>query len=55
MCSKKVLNFLGNQGLIVRSGRLACSYFDSAHGTLYTMEDTDENRHYDLTTRSMFN
>lgn len=33
------------------SGRMACSYFDPATGILYVMEDTEENRHFDLSIR----
>ena len=55
MCLKQVFShFSCPQNSLFYSGRLACSYFDPTEGVLYTMEDTDENRHYDLTARSEF-
>lgn len=31
------------------SGRIGCAYYDPVRCTLYVFEDTQENKHYDLT------
>ncbi|CCA67650.1 related to MSH5-meiosis-specific protein [Serendipita indica DSM 11827] len=37
--------------IICTNGRLACAYFDPITGTLFIMEDTEENKYYDLAAR----
>ncbi|KAG8819348.1 MutS protein msh5 [Serendipita sp. 399] len=37
--------------MMCNSGSVACSYFDPKTGGLYVMEDTEENNHFDLTSR----
>ena len=34
---------------MIRSGRVACAYYEPLKGLLYVLEDTQETPHFDLT------